>query len=42
MVKTHAQTSWPATPQRTALKRFSEPTPMIAPVIVWVVLIGMP
>ena len=30
------------TPQRTALKRLVAPTPIIAPVIVWVVLTGIP
>lgn len=42
IVNTHAQTILPATPHFTALKRLSDPTPMIAPVIVWVVLTGMP
>ena len=42
MVSTQAQTIWPATPQRTAESRRVEPTPMIAPVIVCVVLTGMP
>ena len=37
-----AQTIFPATPQRTALKRLREPTPVMAPVMVWVVLTGMP
>ena len=37
-----AQTIRPATPHRTALKRLSDPTPTIDPVIVWVVLIGIP
>ncbi len=30
------------TPQRTADRRFVAPTPTMAPVIVWVVLTGMP
>jgi hypothetical protein len=38
----HAQTMRPATPQRTADRRRIEPTPMIAPVMVCVVLTGMP
>src|SRR5262249_58961333 len=42
MVTIHAHTMRPATPQRTAEKRCSEPTPMIAPVIVCVVLTGIP
>src|SRR5205809_7722183 len=32
----------PATPHRTAERRCAAPTPEIAPVIVWVVLTGMP
>ena len=32
----------PATPHLTALSRLRDPIPMIAPVIVWVVLTGMP
>ena len=32
----------PATPQRTADRRWIAPTPMIEPLIVWVVLTGMP
>ena len=32
----------PATPHFTALKRLIDPIPIIAPVIVWVVLTGMP
>src|SRR2546425_967027 len=32
----------PATPQRTAEMRFAAPTPVLAPVIVWVVLTGIP
>ena len=42
MVNTQAQTIPPATPQRTALSRFIDPTPMIDPVIVCVVLTGTP
>ena len=42
IVMIHAQTMFPATPHRTALMRFKEPTPMIAPVIVCVVLTGIP
>ena len=42
IVMIHAHTMFPATPHRTALIRFKEPTPMIAPVIVCVVLTGIP
>ncbi len=42
MVKTQAQRILPATPQRTAVNRFVDPTPIMAPVIVCVVLTGMP
>ena len=42
IVKTQAQSILPATPQRTAVSRFVVPTPIIAPVIVWVVLTGIP
>ena len=42
MVNIQAQTIRLATPQRTALSRRSDPTPIIAPVIVCVVLTGMP
>ena len=42
IVRIHAQTMRPATPQRTADRRRIDPTPMIAPVIVWVVLTGTP
>ena len=42
MVRTQAQTTRPAMPHRTALRRFSDPTPTIAPVIVCVVLTGTP
>ena len=39
---TQAQTMRPATPHLTALRRRIEPTPTIEPVMVWVVLTGMP
>src|SRR4051812_1231973 len=42
MVKTHAQTTRPATPHRTADKRWLAPTPTMPPVIVCVVETGMP
>ena len=42
MVKIHAQIMFPATPQRTAESLLVAPTPTIAPVIVWVVLTGIP
>ncbi len=42
MVKTQAHIIFPATPQRTALRRFVDPTPIMAPDIVWVVLTGIP
>src|SRR5258708_8192818 len=42
MVKIHAQTMFPATPQRTAESFCTEPTPMIDPVMVCVVDTGMP
>src|SRR5215475_4892678 len=42
IVRIHAHTMRPATPQRTAERRFVEPTPTIAPVMVWVVLTGIP
>src|SRR5512132_648612 len=42
MVRTQAQTIRPATPQRTADSRRVEPTPTIAPVMVWVVETGTP
>jgi hypothetical protein len=42
MVRTQASTICPATPQRTALIRFVEPTPTMEPVMVCVVLTGMP
>lgn len=42
IVKIHAHTIFPATPQRTAVSLLVEPTPTMAPVIVCVVLTGMP
>jgi len=42
MVIIHAHTILPATPQRTAVKRRKDPTPIIEPVMVWVVLTGTP
>ena len=42
IVSTHAQIILPATPHLTALMRFNEPIPTIEPVIVCVVLTGMP
>src|SRR5450830_1055687 len=42
MVSTHAQTMLPAMPQRTAETFCTEPTPTIAPVMVWVVDTGTP
>ena len=42
MVSTHAHTTRPATPQRTADSRRVAPTPTMAPVIVCVVDTGMP
>ena len=42
MVSIHAHIMRPATPHFTALSRLSEPTPTIAPVMVWVVLTGTP
>src|SRR5262245_44473649 len=42
IVRTHAHTTRPATPHRTARGPRVEPTPTIAPVIVWVVLTGIP
>jgi hypothetical protein len=42
MVRIQAHTIRPATPQRTAERRWAAPTPTIAPVMVWVVLTGMP
>ena len=42
MVKIQAQTMRVATPQRTAERRWVLPTPTMAPVMVWVVLTGIP
>ena len=42
MVRTQAQTMLPATPQRTAESLFTDPTPTMAPVMVWVVDTGTP
>ena len=42
IVRIHAYTIRPATPQRTAESRFAAPTPTIAPVMVCVVLTGTP
>ena len=42
IVRTQAQRMFLATPQRTAEKLFIVPTPIIEPVIVWVVLTGIP
>ena len=42
MVNIHAQMMFPATPQRTADSLLVAPTPMMAPVIVCVVLTGIP
>ena len=42
MVTIQAHTMRPATPQRTAERRWTAPTPTMAPVMVWVVLTGMP
>src|SRR5262249_20760624 len=42
IVRIHAQRILPATPQRTAENRCIAPTPMIEPLIVCVVLTGMP
>ena len=42
IVKIQAHTMLLATPQRTAEKPFNEPTPMMAPVTVWVVDTGTP
>src|SRR4051812_46556110 len=41
-VRTHAHTMRPAIPHRTADRRFVAPTPTIEPVIVCVVLTGIP
>src|SRR2546423_14252304 len=42
IVRIHAQTMRRATPQRTADRRCTAPTPTMAPVMVWVVLTGIP
>ena len=42
IVNIHTHTIRVATPQRTADSRFVVPTPIIAPVMVWVVLTGIP
>lgn len=42
IVNTQAQTIRVATPHLTAESLFADPTPTIAPVIVWVVETGMP
>src|SRR4051812_7779425 len=42
IVKIHAHTMLPATPQRTAFTLRVEPTPTMAPVMVWVVETGTP
>ena len=42
MVRIHAMTRFPATPQRTAESRLVEPTPKMQAVMVWVVLTGAP
>jgi len=42
MVSTHAQTISRALPHRTALRRWVEPTPAMAPAIAWVVDTGSP
>ena len=42
MVRIHAHNIFPATPQRTALNLCKDPTPIIEPVMVCVVLTGMP
>ena len=42
IVRSQAQTICRATPHRTADSRRVAPTPMIAPVIVWVVLMPTP
>src|SRR5487761_2165561 len=40
IVSTQAQTIFVASPQRTAFRRWMEPTPAIAPAVTWVVEIG--
>jgi len=42
MVIIHAETTFCATPQRTALARRATPAPIMHPVMVWVVVTGMP
>ena len=42
IVSNHAHTIFRVTPHRTALARFADPTPIIEPVMVWVVLTGIP
>ena len=42
MVRIQAQSKLTVTPQRTAERRFVAPTPIIEPVMVWVVLTGIP
>ncbi len=42
MVRIHAHTMRPAMPHRTADRRRVDPTPTMAPVMVWVVLTGTP
>ena len=42
MVRIHATINEEVTPHLTALKRFVAPTPMMEPVMVWVVDTGMP
>src|SRR5512144_2873405 len=42
IVSSQAHITRPATPQRTADKRWVVPTPTIAPLIVWVVETGTP
>ena len=42
MVSTHATTIFSVTPQRTADKRFADPTPEMAPVMTCVVDTGTP
>ena len=42
MVRSHAQRMRPATPHRTAEKRWRDPTPMMELAIVCVVLTGIP
>ena len=41
-VRTHAMTMLPATPQRTAERRFEAPTPMMQALMQWVVETGTP